>query len=108
MYKTTINNQIKRAYKIAQNSGWHDESVADEVLLLLIHTEVSEAAEALRHGNPPDDKIPEFSGLEAELADVCIRVFDMAGAGNLRLQEAIIAKMDMNELRAHKHGGKRY
>ncbi len=69
-----------------------------------MHSELSEALEAMRHGNPPDDKIPEFSGVEAELADAVIRIFDYAGARGLRLGEAIVAKAQFNKSRPPKHG----
>jgi len=72
----------------------------------LMHSELSEALEALRHGNPPDDKIPEFSGVEAELADVIIRIFDLASQRGWRVAEALVAKMEMNKGRSVKHGGK--
>lgn len=69
-----------------------------------MHSELSEALEALRHGNPMDDHIPEFTGVEAELADVVIRVMDYACSRNLRLGEAIVAKMAYNTTRENKHG----
>jgi NTP pyrophosphatase (non-canonical NTP hydrolase) len=75
-------------------------------LLMLIITELSEAAESIRHGCPPDDKVPEFSGLEAELGDAVIRILDMADKYNLRLGEAIVAKMRCNLGRPALHGGK--
>ena len=76
-------------------------------LLMLITTELAEAAEGIRHGNPPDDKIPEFSATEAELADAIIRIMDMAEAYGWRVAEAVVAKAEMNKGRAHMHGGKR-
>ena len=72
--------------------------------LCLIHSEVSEGLEALRHGNGPSDHIPEFSGLEEELADVVIRVCDLSAGLKLRLGEAILAKMQFNAGRPHLHG----
>lgn len=72
--------------------------------IALIHSELSEALEADRKGIETDDKIPEFTGMEAELADTIIRILDLAGRHNLRLGEAIIAKMHFNLSRPPKHG----
>lgn len=75
--------------------------------LMLVVSEISEAVEAIRQGNPPDDKIPNFSGAEAECADAIIRLMDLAERCNWRLAEAIIEKAKMNKGRPHLHGGKK-
>lgn len=72
--------------------------------IALKHSELSEALEGIRHGNPPDDKVPEFTSEESEYADTIIRIFDTAGERKLRVAEAVIAKMAMNEKREPMHG----
>ena len=74
--------------------------------LMLVVSELSEALEAVRNGNPPDNHIPEFSGLEAELADAVIRIQDMAETESARLGRAIVAKAAYNANRQAMHGGK--
>jgi len=75
--------------------------------LALIHAELSEALEAYRHGNPPSDHIPEFSGIEEEFADVIIRMMNVAEREGFRIAEAMIAKQAFNAARPYKHGGKK-
>ncbi len=76
--------------------------------ILLMHCELSEAVECLRKGNGHSDHLPEFTGLEEELADVVIRIMDMGEAEHLRVAEAVLAKMAYNIGRPKKHGGKKY
>jgi hypothetical protein len=73
--------------------------------IALMHSELSEALEGSRK-NLQDDHLPEFSMMEAELADVVIRIMDHAGAFSLRVGEAIVAKMAYNAGREPMHGGK--
>ena len=97
-----------KAHATAVASGfWEDPVGNDAVAIALMHSELSEALDALRHGDPPDDHIPEFSGMEAEFADVIIRIMDTADARGYRVAEAIVAKMEYNSRRPYKHGGKR-
>ena len=48
----------------------------------------------------------KISMSEEELADVIIRIMDYSQARNLRVAEAILAKIEYNEGRSEKHGGK--
>lgn len=83
---------------------WDGVDRNDGEMIALMHSELSEALESLRAGNGADDKIPEFSGVEAELADTVIRIMDTSRGRGWRVAEAIVAKMQHNETRAYKHG----
>lgn len=76
--------------------------------IALMHSELSEALEGDRHGNPPSDHIPEFSAIEEELADVILRIMDTTDRFNLRTAEAVVAKLRFNAGREPMHGGKKY
>jgi NTP pyrophosphatase (non-canonical NTP hydrolase) len=103
--QATFNSLQQQVFEAMQANGFWD-GVQDNTAakIALIHSELSEALEADRKGIEADDKIPEFSGLEAELADTVIRILDLAGRHELRLGEAIVAKMIFNLSRERKHG----
>ena len=90
----------------AKRKGFWDEDRNPGEIIALMHSELSEALEAMRKGNPFDEHVPEFSNLEVELADLVIRVLDYSAGCKLRVGDAIAAKMAYNETRPHKHGKK--
>jgi len=102
------NEVSQEIHNTAVEKGWWDTERNDGEIIALIHSELSECLEYLRHGNPPDDKIPEYSGAEAELADCIIRIMDMAPARNWDIVGAILRKMEYNRNRSYKHGGKKF
>lgn len=97
-----------RAHRTATEHGFHEYKPTFGVAgqdtrhilswLMLITTEVAEAAEAARKGN--------LQNFEEELADVVIRLLDTAYALEVNLEAAVLAKMNKNEGRSHMHGGK--
>lgn len=95
-----INNLCKEAFITAKSKGWHDQPREMGTLLALIHSEVSEALEADRKGDQEN--------FAEELADVCIRIFDLCGSKDIDLEGAISRKMERNKTRSYKHGGKAY
>lgn len=80
--------------------------------LCLIHSEVSEALEALRDGDKDletvwhsKEKKPE--GFAVELADILIRVLDLSYAVGIKdFERIVLAKMLYNECRPYLHGKK--
>jgi len=109
-----INEMSKQAYATACEKGFRDAGVAESrgILgdLMLIVTEVAEAAEEVR--NPEfsatrtyyrkKDRKPE--GLPAELADIIIRIGDLAGSLGIDLSAAVVEKMKFNKTRPRLHG----
>jgi hypothetical protein len=67
-------------------------------------TEIAEAAEAARQGNPPSMKARGFTEIEEELADVRIRINDWAAHKGYRVTDAMVKKVEHNRTRPYKHG----
>jgi NTP pyrophosphatase (non-canonical NTP hydrolase) len=76
--------------------------------LALIHSEVSEALEDYRRGpaymGEHTTETGKPVGFDSELADIVIRVADLAGALNIDLGGAILRKLEYNRSRPYKHG----
>lgn len=97
-------NPVSGAYK--------DRNIGE--LLMLCVCELAEACEGHRKGLK-DDYLPQFDMFDVELVDTLIRIFDLAGARRIDLDQIYAAKMAYNANRAdHKlearmaPGGKKY
>lgn len=133
MIREGLNLLSELAHKNAVDHGFHEDSVLDRidglttdddairaesngrmlmVRLMLIVTELAEAAEAYRDNGLAVSKMfyldekgkPE--GIAAELADVAIRLGDLCGAHGIDLGKAVEVKMAYNKTRPMRHGGK--
>jgi NTP pyrophosphatase (non-canonical NTP hydrolase) len=110
-FAVVFNAQARAIHENAVKHGWWEggaEARNIGELIALVHSELSEALEAMRQGNPADEHLPQFSSLEVELADVVIRVADLAAGLGLRLGEAIEEKHRYNIKRTYRHGGKEF
>lgn len=75
--------------------------------LLLIVGEISEAFEELRAGHAPTEvyeKDGKPEGVPVELADVQIRLWDLAQTMGFSLQDSVQRKEDFNRTREYMHG----
>jgi NTP pyrophosphatase (non-canonical NTP hydrolase) len=113
----------KICHEASANAGWWtnkdgtfvlDNPLAVSNKLCLIHGEISEAMEADRK-DKMDDHLPHRKGIEGELSDAIIRIFDLAGALKLDIAGTLVEKMEYNAKRVdHKKeareavGGKKY
>jgi NTP pyrophosphatase (non-canonical NTP hydrolase) len=88
----------------AVKHGFLAKPINDESELSLIISEVREAQEALRNGNPESPNIPGFSCGEEELADMMMRGMSYAEGKGWDVAGAIVAKHEFNKSRPYKHG----
>lgn len=108
MFLEHFNEIQKSVYENAVAKGWWDEPERNQAeLIALMHSELSEGLEALRK-YAKSDKLPQFEGIEEELADTIIRIMDAAEGFGWRVAEALIEKMKYNTGREYRHGNKAY
>lgn len=125
-----INELAKEIHENNKSKGFYDDEKNIGEMLCLIHSEVSEALECDRKDKyfksyfeifksknfvfdcfKKDENSKHFEAyfkdtFEDELADIMIRVMDLAAFKGIDLEFHIKAKMKYNSMRPHKHGKK--
>ena len=124
-----LNTLVATAHSMAVDKGWYEGTTTKSPLEahMLIVTEVAEASEEVRNGNPPVYQVVQAlghgkkialpftedwtengkpEGELIELADVIIRIADYCGYMGWDLQEAVNLKLNYNSKRPARHGGK--
>lgn len=113
----TIRELQKQVHETAIGAGWYDGELGEKSesriasMLCLIHSEVSEALEDLRHnrmeleGDASSGRLKPV-GFPSELADIIVRVLDLAEWLGIDMEQAIQDKASFNSRRDYKHGGK--
>lgn len=105
----TLKELQEAAYANSKAKGFWEPNIDFRLQLsqklCLLHSEVSEALEALRDVEAVEvsgDGKPE--GWGPELADIAIRLGDLAEATAVNLDFEVTRKMAYNATRPHKHG----
>jgi NTP pyrophosphatase (non-canonical NTP hydrolase) len=103
----SINDPLTLRAKRQLVRGTYGRLMVEASMLMLTVSELAEGMEGLRK-DLPDDHMPQFKMIECELADAMIRILDHSHAFGYRVPEAMLAKMEYNKNRPHKHGGKAF
>lgn len=120
-HKLGLSDIVLLATKTATKNGFTESSVGEDIALM--HSELSEALEDFRNGREPNLHLYESGGVTtsaemagahwkpvgvpSELADVIIRIAHFAGKHNIDLDRAVREKLEFNETRPFRHGGKK-
>ena len=105
----TLKEFCEHAHKTALEHGWWEKPRTLAEQIVLMHSELSEAIEAIRNGEEGfwiDPKSGKPEGIATELADCIIRIMDTCKNYGWDLEEVMLVKMAYNDRRPYRHGGK--
>lgn len=128
----TLNGLARMCYKISSEHGFHEDdqtvreiiegaaqttpkakqhliewlsTTTEQAEIARMHSELSEWLESVRKDPAHlDDHLPEFENAVIEAADCIIRILDTCAKRAYPIGQALLAKMEFNNSRPHKHG----
>lgn len=118
-----INDMVKKVHEMAKSKGWYDRPRPPLEAHMLMVSEIAEATEEARKDRPAVyvkreenffQSVAEFlphekpEGEAVELVDAVIRIADYFGFRGWDLEKILEAKINFNEQRSFRHGGKKY
>lgn len=105
LFKQSVNQMAEEVYNTSESKGFWEKDEGDLHHFCLIHSEISEATEAVRRQESrKSEKIPDFLEVEDELADAVIRILQLCHKRGWRIAEAIVSKNAYNKTRKYLHG----
>ena len=92
-----LNVKMQEVRRMADSKGFSSDPGRIWEMLALIHTEVSEATDAYKKGQPMEE-------VGEELTDAIIRILHLLSALDLDAEELFRHKMEVNWSRPHRYG----
>jgi len=118
----SLNYMARQIAKWSASKGWETNWHNVPEKLMLVVTELAEAMEWYRNLSqediqvldaskgkvdfPTDRPTDSFHGFRVEIADAVIRLLNMSASLGIDIEAEIVRKMEINEKRPFKHGGK--
>lgn len=104
-----INEMAKEIHDNAKEHGWWDEERSIPEIIALCHSELSEALEEYRNGQPMcyEGEGGKPEGIAIEMVDCMIRIMDFLVKENMDIELLLDIKHRYNKTRPYRHGGKK-